>query len=430
MIGIIGGGISGLLLLHSLRERGMDAILFEASDTPGGVMRSRSVAGPNGPVTVDLGPQRMRLTPGIAEILAQLGRTEDLIHAPRGIPFSMYYRGRMYPAPFSFGAALTTPLISGKGKIRALADLVTPAPKPDESVAAALTRKLGPEIYVRLAGPLLGGLYGSDPAEMDAEHTLIPALRRSGQTHSLLVALRRLQAAAPLPVVSLRNGMGSLPIALAERHRDHLVLDSPVLSVERGRPGKLKILTAQDEVEVRRVAVTVPAPAAAELLRSLDSETANDLAQLRYNPLAVVPLVVPRTTPAPRMGSGFKLTLDEPGPTRGVTAHEELFGRKGLFTAFLGGRGHEDVLDRSDDAIRELAEVEFQRMTGAQAQPLLVHRTWMPAWDSTWRRFDDLNLPSGIHVCAAFGQRPGLVGRLEDARRTADLLAGSVVEDT
>ena len=73
MVGIAGGGISGLFLLHLVRAAGLEAILFERSPSVGGVMRSRFVEGPDGRVPVDLRPQRMRLGGAFAGLSEELG---------------------------------------------------------------------------------------------------------------------------------------------------------------------------------------------------------------------------------------------------------------------------------------------------------------------------------------------------------------------
>jgi len=422
-VGIVGGGISGLFLLHLLRERGISAVLFEASSIPGGVMRSDRIEGPSGSLAADLGPQRMRLTRGLAGILEAAGLTDSILLARTGIPFTIHRDGRLIPAPTSFREAFHTPLISWRGKIRALGDLITPGPSPDESVAQALTRKLGPEIHARIAGPLLGGLYASNPDRMEARHTLLPAMGRTGHRRSLLLALARAAKWDRVPVISLSEGMGMLPRALAALHADHVRLDTPVRGVAPARGGtKFEIHTDGDRVPVDRVALTLPAPQAAQVLGSLAPALAARLGGLNYNPLAVVPLVVPAGVRPPDVGSGFKMTLEDSLHTRGVTAHDALFGREGLFTAFLGGMGDEAFVERPDDEILQVAAAEFRTVTGASAVPRLVHRTWMPAWDRSWRALDDLELPAGIHLCAAFSDRPGIAGRLEDARRTAERL--------
>ena len=447
MIGIVGGGLSGLFLLDILADRGVDALLLEAADTPGGVSLSRLVDGPDGPVTVDLGPQRVRLTPGLAALVERAGLTPSILQARSGVPFTVNHGGRLHPAPFSLGAALRTPLISPFGKLRALADFITPPPRPDESVANAFRRKLGPEIHTRLAGPILGGLYGSDPEDMDARHTLLPVLARTGGGRSLLRALLKASRGASHPVVSFREGMGALPMALARRHAERIRLGTPVISVEgagtsggtgsaspsstgmggRGGTGGsrgsgFRLVTAADEIQVDQVVLTLPAPAVAGMLDALVPEAAGRFGSLRYNPLVVVPLVVPEGVAVPEVGSGFKETLESSALTRGVTAHGALFDRRGLFSAFLGGMGREELLNRSDEVLMAVARDEFRAVTGVEPVPLLAHRTWMPAWDRSWKAMDGLALPAGVHICAAYAHRPGIPGRLEDARRVAELL--------
>ncbi len=425
MIGIVGGGISGLFLLHFLRERGVDAVLFEALSAPGGVMRSAVVEGPFGPVTTDLGPQRMRLTGGLRAVVDEVGLGPSTVRAPAGKPFTVLHQGRLLPAPLSLGQAVATRLISPAGKVRALGDLFREAPRPEESVAEALERKLGAEVSKRLAAPLLGGLYASDPARMEARDTLLPALERAGGGRSLLLALLRAAKWERLPVVSFSGGMGALPRALAEVHRAHVRLGRPVAAIEPRGAGGFEVVHGGvgDRVPVEEVVLTLPAPEASPLIEPLSRDAGRRLASLRYNPLAVVPLVASDRGALRQMGTGFKVTEEDGYATRGVTAHEALFDRRGLFTAFLGGMGREAVCDRSDDEILETARADFQRITGTEATPLLVHRTRMPAWDRSWRSMDDLVLPRGIHLCAAYADRPGITGRLESARRTADRLA-------
>jgi oxygen-dependent protoporphyrinogen oxidase len=113
------------------------------------------------------------------------------------------------------------------------------------------------------------------------------------------------------------------------------------------------------------------------------------------------------------------MTLNSSMATRGVTSHEALFGRQGLFSAFLGGMGGEAVLDRTDAEILAIAKEEFHGVTGGDSTPLLVHRTQMPAWDRSWSAMDQLRLPAGLHICSAYSDRPGIGGRLEEALRIA-----------
>jgi len=242
-------------------------------------------------------------------------------------------------------------------------------------------------------------------------------------------------------------------MALAGRHAEQIRLGTPVISVEadggagggagaasgtstgagaggsggtggsRGRG--FRLVTATDEVQVDQVVLTLPAPSVAGILETLAPEAAARIGSLRYNPLVVIPLVVPEGVEVPEVGSGFKETLESSALTRGVTAHGALFDRRGLFSAFLGGMGREELLNRPDDALMAVARDEFRAVTGVDPVPLLVHRTWMPAWDRSWKAMDGLTLPTGVHICAAYAHRPGIPGRLEDARRVVELLLQS-----
>jgi oxygen-dependent protoporphyrinogen oxidase len=101
----------------------------------------------------------MRLGGAFAGLSEELGLASAIRAAPSRLPFTIYWNGTLHPAPLSVRDAITTRLVSWPGKLRALGDLLSAPPAPGESVAEALRRKLGPEVYTRLAGPIIGGLY-------------------------------------------------------------------------------------------------------------------------------------------------------------------------------------------------------------------------------------------------------------------------------
>ena len=56
---------------------------------------------------------------------------------------------------------------------------------------------------------------------------------------------------------------------------------------------------------------------------------------------------------------------------------------------------------------------------GCKVRVLHVGRTRIPAWDESWDALDGLRLPDGVHICANYAGRPGIQGRLTDAKRLA-----------
>jgi oxygen-dependent protoporphyrinogen oxidase len=149
------------------------------------------------------------------------------------------------------------------------------------------------------------------------------------------------------------------------------------------------------------------APAAAERIRGLV-----------YNPLGVVHLHAETDL----RGLGYQVGLDEDLATRGVTWNDSLFGREGVYTAYLGGAKNPAVVTEPDDRLGQLAADEFRRVTGWEARVLAVDRERMPAWDVSWRALEGLQLPPGIRIAANWMSRPGIPGRLAEARRLAERL--------
>jgi len=274
-VGVVGAGISGLTLVHELRKNGHDAVCLEALGEPGGVVRSREVGGR----VLELGPQRLRLTPPVASLVDELGLRDELRFGDDDQPLYIYHDGELKVVPLSAREALTTDLLSWRGKARILAEPLTRGAKEGETVDGFLTRKFGAEAARRCFGPLYSGLYGTDPDEMLYEYSLGRALERAGVGRSLLVwvALRLLKGRETPPVCTFDEGLGRLPYELYDRHSDAVRLATPVRSVEREEDGYgdgdsdgYKIITDNGKKEVDEVVLTTPAETTAELLETVD----------------------------------------------------------------------------------------------------------------------------------------------------------------
>jgi oxygen-dependent protoporphyrinogen oxidase len=420
MIGIVGGGISGLALAQYLRNAGLEHVLLETADVPGGVMRTERVEG----VPLDLGPQRMRLTQAARELVSRAGLDEKILVAPEDLPLWVFRGGRLRRVPLTPGQALATDLLGWGGKLRLLLEPFTPGPRPDESVASFFIRKFGREAYEAFLGPLYGGLYASDPARMRTRHGLQRTLEEFGVEGSLLLAVLRrgLRAREAVPTVTFEDGLGALPMALAALGGSSVRLGTGVAGLERAGGRWVMHLDGAgggESLAVERVVLALPAPAAARLLGRAAPDAAGRLASLRYNPLAVVHL----RGSCELTGFGYQVAFGERMETRGVTWNASMFGREGIYTAYLGGMRNPGFVEREDASIATVAEEEFHTVTGCPPRALHVSRTWIPAWDESWDALAGLDLPDGVDVCANWIARPGIPGRLAQAKALADRIA-------
>jgi oxygen-dependent protoporphyrinogen oxidase len=419
-VGVVGGGITGLAIHHYLREAGVESVVFEASDEPGGVIRSRRVEGR----VLDFGPQRTRLTPAIAELVSSLDLDAELREAA-DVSLYVYHHGKLRTVPQTPREAVTTHLLSWRGKLRALAEPFTAPEKGGETVEAFLTRKFGPEVARYYFGPLYGGIYGSHPAEMPMEYSLSRALDSAGIEGSVLTSvLRKLLCGreAP-PIASFDAGLQRLPEALEQAHAGSVRLGTPVRDVCRDEDGFV-LEAATGEECVDELVVTTPADVTADLLGGLAPDaTVEALRELNYNPQAVVHL----HSKEELTGAGYQIQCDEDFRTLGVTWNASLLDRDGVYTCYLGGSRNPGLVEWSDGRLESIAVAEFEEITGASARPLSVHRLerGMPAYDRSWSALDRISAPEGIRLCTNYTARAGIPGRIREAKQAAEEIAAS-----
>lgn len=410
MIAVVGGGISGLALGYYLDRSGVAVTVLEASTGPGGVIRTVCRDGR----VLDLGPQRTRLTPPLRSLAAELGVADDLVIAP-ALPLHIFVDGRLRQAPVTVAAALTTDLLSWPDRLRILLEPFTGGIRPGETAADFFTRKFGRRTYDRVIAPLFGGLFGSDPADMWARHALASILTTLRIEGSLLRAtLRGYRARRTVPTCSFRNGLQTLTDALAEALGDRLRTRAGVKAIHRAGRG-FRLTTTAGELAADRVVLACPSDDAAGMLGGLAPDVADRLGRLTFNRLAAVHMVSDVDVQA----MGYQVALGTGHATHGVTSLHGLFGRTGLYAAFLGGVREPGAAEWPDARLRRVAVEEFREMTGGDAEAIHVHRTGIPAWDGSWEAMDTARLPDGISVCANWWTRPGITGRLLGARREA-----------
>jgi len=430
-VAVIGAGITGLALTHQLVDRGVDVVTFEARGEAGGVIQS----GRRGDHVVEVGPQRMRLTPGVEE-LARAAGVADQVVTSDAEELYVYADGALREAPTSRGAFLRTDLLSWPAKLRLLAEPLTRPASGSETVAEVFSRKFGRRAYERFVGPLYGGLYASDPAAMPAEFALAGLMEREAETGSLLAAFRqRVSSGERAPPATLTGGLQTLPRALADTYDGAVRLGEPVTDV---RPvadaatrdpalasdgdGRYVVTTDRGDHRVTDVVVTVPAGAAADILDGVVDGAAG-LDRLTYNPLALVYLTAEEV---PAGALGYQVSYDADQRTLGVSFNGEAFGRDGLCTAFLGGMHDPEVLAEGDDRLGDIARTELEAALDTEVTVLGLERRdrWFPAYDRTWWALEELSTPAGVRLATNYTARMGITSRVREAERIAAEIAG------
>lgn len=403
---VIGGGLSGLAAAYRLVERSralrrpVEVVVVEAKDRIGGAVWTKHVGG----FTLEGGPDSFITNkPWGVDLCRDLGLADQLIGTDAQHRRSFVVRqGRLAPVPEGFvllapnrlGPILTTPILSFKGKVRMLLDLVLPRrdQEGDESLASFVKRRLGREALDRLVQPLVGGIYTADPNELSVRATLPQFLEMERQHGSLILgALRQARQARWAEknasgarygmFVTLAEGMDTLPRALASALPAGSVrTGTAVRRVSRNVPASPWLVELLDgpPIEAGAVVLATEAHASARLLDGVDPGLALQLRSIPYASSVIVNIAYPRDRVAhPLDGFGAVVPSAENRSILAVSFLSVKFPRRAppgtvLMRVFLGGATQPELFDRDDEAITTMVRSELHDLLGARGEPLLV----------------------------------------------------------
>lgn len=300
---IIGAGISGLTAGWYLQEKGYQVTLLEKEKRAGGWIRTVREDG----FLFELGPRGFRPTGKGRKTLAlvdALGLSSELL------PANPDARKR-YVAVGGKLCALSPRFLLRQGVLGALLRDMRAAPLTEEDMTVAdfcRARHFPSRLTRRLVDPLLKGIFGGESETLSLRSTF-PTLWEAARKGSLLRHLPRSHDKAETPLYSFRNGMETLPRALAERMK---ILYG--ISDLRLVPGGVEL--PDQFLPADQLLVATPPYVAAALAGIPDPFTYTSLTSVNVGWRSRLPL--------PR-GFGFLLPSEEKSPCLGMTWDSTLF---------------------------------------------------------------------------------------------------------
>ncbi len=387
---IIGGGISGLSLAHSLKKRLApenpikEILLLEADSRAGGKVRTEKADGflcewsVNG--FLDNRPQIMELSKELA--LSPLKSSDA---ARRRY---VYSGGKLRQLPESPGAFLASDVLSPLGKLRIMMEPFIPRKTdPGESLASFARRRLGKEAYETLINPMASGIFAGDPENMNVTSCFPRVKTIENKYGSLIKGMIKLAKEAKKsgkgPVgagpggtlTSYYEGMEQLIVALKVYLSDNIRLGAKALSIESTGKGFLIYLQGGDKIETDLAVLACPAYEASHILKDLDKELSSTAADIPYPAVSVVSLgfraeKIPGSTDL----FGFLVPGIEGRKILGTLYDSSIFPNRAprdfvLLRVMTGGARASALAMKDDDALIDIARSELKDILKITAEP-------------------------------------------------------------
>jgi len=383
-LAVIGGGIAGLAAAWSAQRAGLTVQLFETARQVGGKVRSEQRDG----YLIEWGPNSfLGSHDALWQLIEQTGLGPQVVRGkPPGARY-IYRHRKARQLPSGPGSLLTGDYMSLGGKLRMLAEpFMLGDAQEGETVLAFASRRLGAEAAQYLVTPFVSGIYAGDPDRLGARDAFPRLWQWEHEAGSValgaLLGVSTRQSADATQVArarglySLREGLGSLPLAIAaalpagsvHTRRQVTALEPAVDGGYQLRHTSTKDPSDSALLHAKRVVVATPVRAAAGLLHALPL-VGEALAKVEVCRVAVVHFGGPDPEGCAPQGFGI---LNPPGEglrTLGILFPSAVFdGRTPhghwLHTAFLGGVRDPDAVDLPDETLLSLARRAQQQAFG------------------------------------------------------------------
>lgn len=382
-IGVVGAGITGLAAANLARLSGADVHLFEASSRPGGWIRTSH----EDDWILEWGPHSiLPSSPTLIRLASQVGLAESWRSAEKNAKKRFIWRDNSLrslpsnPLLVPFSRALS-PL----GWARCVLEpFIGRGGASEESVSDFFRRRFGVEASRYLADAMVAGISGGVPEQLEME-SFAPRLKEWERKYgSVLMGLLRSPRPEGIPfrgTGTLRQGMESLPQALAMELEDQFHPDTPVVGLEPSERGwKLSLEGAyrSDTVDLDGVILALPALSAGRLLAPSVAGAAAGLNQIPYASMTLVQIGYdPRSCARNPQGFGFLVPREQGMDILGTIWSSSIFpwrapeGRS-LSTVFLGGTRDPDILDLSEQQLIDQALSAMEKVHGSRFCPLMT----------------------------------------------------------
>jgi protoporphyrinogen/coproporphyrinogen III oxidase len=373
---IIGGGLTGLTLAYLLQRKGVDFILLEIDEGPGGVIRTLQRDG----FTYEVGPNTGIIAhPEVAELFGLLSPDCELELAnPQAENRWILKKGKWYALPSGFIAAVKTPLFSWKDKFGILAEpFLTKGDDPMESIAGLVKRRLGQSYLDYAVDPFISGIYAGDPDLLITKYAL-PKLYALEQNYGSFIKGAVGKSREPRSdrdrkatrkVFAARGGLENLISALAKNiPQERLVFSAEKVRISKnGKDFAVQFKSrdsGQKDILSDKIVTTIGSYGLAEIFDFIQPQSFDPVADLQYAKVVQVILAFKKWNGPELNAFGGLVPTKEKRNILGVLFPSSIFQNRApeggaLLSVFLGGVKKPEIYDLDHTKLLELINTEM-----------------------------------------------------------------------
>lgn len=408
-VSIVGAGFAGLTAALALAKKGYQVVVYERENRPGGMLLTERVGG----FTVEHAANSLVISPAMNRLCAEVGVRLHPAAKEQSAKYIVRDRqARRFP-PLSYFELL-----------EAMAIFFRNCWVPDDSNASLgswVEKHFGKKVLEYIVAPIITGVFACSPSElsMRALFKEYGSGRLVGK--GLMRGVRRVFSAGgkhgmPYGAV-VDGGMRALVEAIHEKLRQY-----PNVKMNLG-------VECSELPRAGNICLCVPAYKAADLIAPVCSVSAQMLRAVRYSPLVSSSVIIPvdafRKMPS---GTGILFPATEQRGVLGILFSSIAYPQAGggdtshvLLRAFSGGTQNAQILDTSEDRIKETVLSEIDTLWGFKNTPACEWRIhyWpraIPVYSddlfSTWNELPWIRT-RGHMLFASYTGRVSLRGMLE-----------------
>lgn len=442
---IVGAGLTGLTLAYYLQKAGKKIVILDKTERVGGVIKTHKKNGfvfESGPNSGSLASVEM------AELFEDLqGKCELETANPVSKNRWIWKNNAWHNLPSGFFSAISTPLFTFADKLRILGEpFRKKGTNPQESIGEMVIRRMGKSFLDYAINPFVGGIYAGDPLLLNTKYAF-PKLYDLEQDYGSFIrgAIKKSRQAkserekkATKEVFSVKNGMQNLTDALSsEIIPESIYLKAEKVSVKpKNKSFEVKFVQNNETIKIiaEKIITTVSAYELPNILPFVDNQLMQNISNLKYSKVAQALLAYKSWKGKPLNAFGGLVPAKENRKMLGILLPASCFSERTnpegtILSVFMGGAAQPDIINKTDDEIKEIVLKEIQETLQCSQIPDLFEIFRYPNAiaqyeANTQQRYEAIetieNTYKGLFLAGNIKDGIGMAHRVKQAKQLAE----------